>query len=366
MNVSSESLGIHHFNFTVSDIERTVGFYTEVLGFELVGRSIYTLDEQYATALLGGITKGAIEAEVASLVLGGLLVEFEQFRTPETVPYYDPPNTAGSAHIALRVANVDAVRQRLEAAGIQFSYDTVEFLAGGEQPWRFCYFWDPDHIMVELVEEVPLTDVVQTVGVRIRDLRKESRLTLKQLAERTGLSVAHVSQVERGGANPSLPNLISIARALGVLPESFLSSAPTGISAYGTGQKNGARTSNRHATGLGDTIPREQTPRAFHRGAETTVTGSVSWQCLTGQDDVVELVKYRYDAGASMSSWSRGSKGTGVMSVLEGCVHIYLNDVSHIMSAGTSQVFDRSATLRVVNESPDPAIVILAGAQHRG
>ena len=54
------------------------------------------------------------------------------------------------------------------------------------------------------------------VGSRIRTLRKERKLSLKSLADRTSLSIGFISQVERGLSSPSLGALTSLADALDV------------------------------------------------------------------------------------------------------------------------------------------------------
>jgi XRE family transcriptional regulator, regulator of sulfur utilization len=45
------------------------------------------------------------------------------------------------------------------------------------------------------------------VGQMLRKLRKEQRLTLLDVKERTGLSVSFLSDIERGRTNPSLDSL---------------------------------------------------------------------------------------------------------------------------------------------------------------
>ncbi len=54
------------------------------------------------------------------------------------------------------------------------------------------------------------------IGTRMRELRKARGLTLKQLAERTELSVGYLSQLERQDADPSVRALSVIGTALGV------------------------------------------------------------------------------------------------------------------------------------------------------
>jgi len=54
------------------------------------------------------------------------------------------------------------------------------------------------------------------VGRRIRAKRHESELTLKQLANRTGLSVSLISQIELGKSAASMSTMHKLAAALGV------------------------------------------------------------------------------------------------------------------------------------------------------
>lgn len=55
-----------------------------------------------------------------------------------------------------------------------------------------------------------------TLGQTIRNLRSENKLTLKQMARRTGLSVSLLSQIERAESSASLASLYKIAHALNV------------------------------------------------------------------------------------------------------------------------------------------------------
>lgn len=59
-----------------------------------------------------------------------------------------------------------------------------------------------------------LGELLVTVGNQVRTLRKEKGLTLAALSDRTGLSPAIVSQIERGLANPSFTTLAQLAHGL--------------------------------------------------------------------------------------------------------------------------------------------------------
>ena len=59
------------------------------------------------------------------------------------------------------------------------------------------------------------------VGTRLRELRTQAGLTLKQLANRTGLSVSLISQIELGKSAASMSTLHKLATALQVKMTSF-------------------------------------------------------------------------------------------------------------------------------------------------
>jgi len=69
-------------------------------------------------------------------------------------------------------------------------------------------------------------DPVATLGPQIRELRKSRGLTLTDLARRTGLSIGHLSQVERGLSTPTIRQLQQISAAMGVQIGWFFRSDP--------------------------------------------------------------------------------------------------------------------------------------------
>lgn len=58
--------------------------------------------------------------------------------------------------------------------------------------------------------------LLQRLGVTVRETRKARGLTLKQLSRRTGLSVSLLSQIERAETAASIASLYRLARALGM------------------------------------------------------------------------------------------------------------------------------------------------------
>ncbi|MCV7378588.1 transcriptional regulator [Mycobacterium alsense] len=63
------------------------------------------------------------------------------------------------------------------------------------------------------------SDMASDIGSFIRDLRENAQVSVRQLAERSGVSNPYLSQVERGLRKPSADVLSQIAKALRVSAE---------------------------------------------------------------------------------------------------------------------------------------------------
>ena len=59
-----------------------------------------------------------------------------------------------------------------------------------------------------------MTNMKHSIGLRIKRLRSERKLTQEVLAERCGVSTRAISNIERGGNFPSFENLVAIAETL--------------------------------------------------------------------------------------------------------------------------------------------------------
>ena len=64
------------------------------------------------------------------------------------------------------------------------------------------------------------------IGEKLKKLRREKDLTLRELSEKTGISLSFISDIEHGRRkNPSIENLQKIARGLGVPTAELLAEA---------------------------------------------------------------------------------------------------------------------------------------------
>ena len=147
-----------HFSFTVSDLARSIDWYTRVLGLELVHRQ--RQDNEYTRKLVG--MPGAV-LEVAQFVVPGVpparsthmleLVEYvvPRGRTSDSLA----TNDVGVAHLALMVTDIHERHRRMSAEGVTFRNPPVSITAGANRGGYACYFHDPDGITFELLQPSP-------------------------------------------------------------------------------------------------------------------------------------------------------------------------------------------------------------------
>ena len=61
--------------------------------------------------------------------------------------------------------------------------------------------------------------IILAFGSRLRQVRKERKMSQEELAHLAGIAVSQVGRIERGVLNPSISTLFAIARALEVEPK---------------------------------------------------------------------------------------------------------------------------------------------------
>ncbi|MEM9740804.1 MAG: XRE family transcriptional regulator [Pseudomonadota bacterium] len=65
-----------------------------------------------------------------------------------------------------------------------------------------------------------------SMGSEVRQLRKARQMTLKDLCKASGVSLSHLSAIERGSSQPSMDVLSAISDALSVTPDWFFARRP--------------------------------------------------------------------------------------------------------------------------------------------
>jgi catechol 2,3-dioxygenase-like lactoylglutathione lyase family enzyme len=142
-------LEINHTGMTVTDLERSLGFWRDVLGFELSHRAHQTGD--FAAQITG--VPGA-EIVIAVLKAPGHKIELLEYRAPADRKQQPDarPCDAGSMHVALTVENLDALLEKMKACQWEPAGRPQTLTTGPNAGKRVIYLRDPDGCTVELME----------------------------------------------------------------------------------------------------------------------------------------------------------------------------------------------------------------------
>jgi catechol 2,3-dioxygenase-like lactoylglutathione lyase family enzyme len=141
-------MGTNHTSFTVSSLDRTIAFFRECLGFDLVSRAPRNPD------LVSRITGVAgAEVTIAFLRGPGHTIELIEYGAPgDRGKVIARPCDAGFAHVAFNVDNVDAAVEAAERFGVKPVAPPVAIDQGPNRGRKVVYVRDADGVTVEFIE----------------------------------------------------------------------------------------------------------------------------------------------------------------------------------------------------------------------
>ena len=122
---------LHHLHLLCSDLEKTIAFFTEILGAVLVERKKFG------------------DADGATLNLNGTTINLRVAREDDNVSTGTSITQYGYHHIGLTVDNVEQAYRELSAKGYVFSLPPKE--AGKN---KIAFFNGPDNITIELLQPI--------------------------------------------------------------------------------------------------------------------------------------------------------------------------------------------------------------------
>jgi catechol 2,3-dioxygenase-like lactoylglutathione lyase family enzyme len=138
-----------HTGITVSNLERSLAFWHDVLGFEL-------LHTAHQKGELAQEITGVAGAEIKLAVLrapGGHKIELLEYLAPVDRKRADiRPCDVGSMHVALLVRDLDAVLERIAASDWKAAGKPQMLQSGPNAGKRVVYVRDPDGTTIELMQ----------------------------------------------------------------------------------------------------------------------------------------------------------------------------------------------------------------------
>lgn len=180
---------------------------------------------------------------------------------------------------------------------------------------------------------------VTAIGRKIRERRTGRGLTLARLAEKTGVSTSLVSQLERGGINPSISLLKAVADALETPLADLLAEE-------------------------GAAAPR---PSPVMRARERKIIGwegGVRFGLLSRELDLgCEFIFNEWPPGATTGRRAYVHDGVECGVVLQGELEVEMEDGVHPLKPGDSITFRSSTPHRISNRGPKTAKAVWVNSQ---
>jgi lactoylglutathione lyase len=139
----------HHTGIQVADLDRSIGFYRDVLGFEVVFR--WNPQADYIRTMTG--YPGA-DIHSAILRMPGMdyYLEILEYRDVEKTPIDTRTANPGTAHIAFYTDDCEGLYAELTAKGVRSVSPPVTPTIGPNKGGRAVYMIDPDGIRVEFIQ----------------------------------------------------------------------------------------------------------------------------------------------------------------------------------------------------------------------
>jgi catechol 2,3-dioxygenase-like lactoylglutathione lyase family enzyme len=138
--------GIHHTAISTGDLERSLRFYRDLLGFKEIFSSGWEAGAEKADRITG--LEGS-SAKLVMLTAGNACIELFEYSSPQPRPGDSkrPVCDHGITHLCLDVSDIEDEYERLKAAGMLFHCPPQDM--GGI---KATYGRDPDGNIVELLE----------------------------------------------------------------------------------------------------------------------------------------------------------------------------------------------------------------------
>ncbi|MDC6116608.1 XRE family transcriptional regulator [Serratia rubidaea] len=176
-----------------------------------------------------------------------------------------------------------------------------------------------------------VVSVSAAVAGRIREFRRQQKLSLDELSRRAGISKGMLVEVEKAQANPSIAILCKIAAAMGLSVADIVDVA---------------------SKPQAHLIPQQDIPTLW-RGPQG---GSARLLAGTSGPDMLELWRWEMQPGEHFSSEGHPAGTTELLHVESGSLTVQVGDVSLLVPAGSSAVAKTDAPHAYRNQGEDALV----------
>lgn len=181
----------------------------------------------------------------------------------------------------------------------------------------------------------------KVIGSRIKDLRINKKMTLKELSEKTDLSTGFLSQLERGLTSVATDSLLSIAEALEVDLSYFL---------LGTIKKK-------------ENFIKRSYERDIYKLEESSYINYILSNNIEDRDIIPRLIEILPSTKDRVQEYNH--EGEEFIYVLEGILTIFLNGVEYIMYPGDTAHFDGGSNHCYTNNSNKMVKMLLINTKRK-
>ena len=207
------------------------------------------------------------------------------------------------------------------------------------------------------------------IGEKLRAVRQERKMSLRELADKAEVSASMLSQIETGKVFPSVRSLYSIADALDVSVDYFFpEQVEDRVISSGKGSQVNEQTALtaselRDAKVNGITalekefISSSPSSPLVHATSRPTIElkGGVTWARLTAlAEQGAEFLEITYAPGAMSGVNLSHHEGREFGLILEGELLIELGFESYTLRQGDSIIFESTVPHRLINKSDQP------------
>ncbi len=213
------------------------------------------------------------------------------------------------------------------------------------------------------------TQHARAIGEKLRAVRRQRKMSLRELAIEAEISASMLSQIETGKAFPSVRSIYSIAAALAVPVDYFFpvqassEAVTSGLDSNLPGDMTASELRDAKANGKVDDVALEfashvlsSTP-VVHVDARPTIElkGGITWSRLTAlAESGAEFLEITYASGATSGAHMSHHEGREFGLILEGELTVELGFETYTLRLGDSIIFDSTTPHRLTNRDTQP------------